>query len=59
MAEALIESMKPFNHRINELLKDKAYLATVLDDGTKKASNFAEQTWISVHEKIGSCVARQ
>lgn len=51
--------MKPIHVKINELLKDKAYLASVLDDGTRKASDVAEQTWVSIHEKIGSRVTGQ
>lgn len=53
MAEILIETLKPIQSEINHLLNDKPYLISVLEEGSRKASEIAVDTWKLVENKIG------
>lgn len=53
MAEILIETLKPIQKEINQLLNDKSFLISVLKNGAIKASKITSDTWTVVRKKIG------
>lgn len=52
-AESVIAFAEPFQHRVAELLADKAELARQMRSGADSAREIASQTLASVYEKIG------
>lgn len=53
LAEDMIQFTTPFRERINELLKDEAYISKVARMGKEKAQSSAAQTLKDVREIIG------
>lgn len=53
LAEALVEHIRPITEKYNQLLKDKSYVASVLDDGYEKANRQAFRTLERVKKDIG------
>jgi tryptophanyl-tRNA synthetase len=52
-AQAVIEVLSPIQEQFGRLLADKAYLQTVIDRGTEKASRAAYKTLSKVYRKVG------
>lgn len=53
-AETVIENIaRPFKARVDELLKDKAQLQSLISTGAQKAEAVASKTLIKVHENLG------
>lgn len=53
-AEVVIENIaRPFKARVDELLKDKAQLQSLISTGAQKAEAVASKTLIKVHENLG------
>lgn len=53
-AEIVIENIaRPFKARVDELLKDKAQLQSLISTGAQKAEAVASKTLIKVHENLG------
>lgn len=53
LAEALIEHLKPIQQRYSELLEDKSYLHSVLQDGYENANQEAQRTLDNVKRDLG------
>ena len=53
VGEVVANKLKPINDRKNELLKDKAYLESVLSEGKEKACYIAGKTLRKVYKKVG------
>jgi len=53
LAEDIIKVTEPIRERINEILSDKKYLASVVSTGAEKARSSASQTIRDVREIIG------
>lgn len=53
VAEAVIAYLKPVRERYNELRSDEAYLEAVLGKGAEKARIIAEQTLVTVRDRMG------
>ena len=53
LAELLIEKLKPLRQKKQELMKNPAYVNSVLENGAKKARKRAEKTMARVREKMG------
>jgi len=53
VAEAVNELLQPIRQRYLQLLSDPAYLISVLEVGTEKATKIAEKTWMEVQRAVG------
>jgi len=53
LAEALVEHLRPIGEKYNQLLKDKSYVAGVLEDGYEKANRQAFRTLDRVKKDVG------
>lgn len=53
VAESLVEFLKPFQQRYNDLRKDEEYLINVLSDGAQFARTVASKTLSGVYQKVG------
>lgn len=57
IADLLIEMLLPIQSEITRLMTDKHHLSTVLNEGTRKATEIASDTWDTVSKKIGISVS--
>jgi tryptophanyl-tRNA synthetase len=53
LAEIIVEFLKPFQNRFQELGEKEDYVKNVLSEGVEKAQTLAEQTMEKVRKKIG------
>jgi len=53
VAEAVIEMLRPFRERSEDLLKNKDYLDQLQHQGAEKAARVAERTMNKVYKKVG------
>jgi len=53
LGEMIVESLKPFQERYNEVMGDKAYLESVLLEGAQSAQYRARKTLSKVYKKVG------
>ena len=53
LSESLIERICPIGNEIKKLLKDKNYLNTILEKGSKRANTIAKNNLKEVYEIIG------
>lgn len=53
VAESLVEFLKPFQQKYNELRRDEEYLKNVLSDGAQFAREVAGKTLREVYQKVG------
>ena len=53
VAEAVIEMLRPFREKSEDLLKNKDYLDQLQRQGAEKAARVAERTMSKVYKKIG------
>lgn len=53
VAESLVEHINPIRLKIDDYLKNKDYLCSVLDEGTEKARKVAAETMDEVKLKVG------
>ena len=53
VGEAVVELLRPVKEETERLLKDKAYLNSVLDNGAQQASYLARRTLSKVYRKVG------
>ncbi|MBQ8207214.1 MAG: tryptophan--tRNA ligase [Clostridia bacterium] len=53
VGEACADALAPVQAKFNELLADKAYLETVMKNGSEQASYFAKKTLSKVKRKVG------
>jgi tryptophanyl-tRNA synthetase len=57
LAELAVEKLSPITSEVTRLMKDKAYLDTLLKDGAERANEIAEGTLREVKELIGFVAA--
>ena len=53
LAEIVVEFLKPFQQKFQELGKNEDYVKNILSEGAEKAQAIAEQTMEKVRKKIG------
>ena len=53
VGEAVVETLRPIREEASRIMKDKAYLEQVYQDGARKASYVAEKTLRKVYKKVG------
>ncbi|MBR2472855.1 MAG: tryptophan--tRNA ligase [Clostridia bacterium] len=53
VAEAVIEMLRPFREKTEDLLKNKDYLDALCKQGAERAAHLAERTMSKVYKKIG------
>ncbi len=53
VGETVADSLKPIRERFDALMKDKAYLESVMKMGADNASRIAYKTLAKVHKKLG------
>ena len=53
VADAVIEHLRPIQGEYARLVKDKAYLESIMKAGAEKASYFAQKTLSKVYRKVG------
>ena len=53
VAEAVIEMLRPFREKTEDLLKNKDYLDSLCKQGAERAAHLAERTMSKVYKKIG------
>lgn len=53
VANAIIEELKPFHEKYNELMENKEYLEKIYTEGSKKAQEKARKTLENVYSKVG------
>lgn len=53
VAEAVIEMLRPFREKTEDLLKNKDYLDSLCKQGAERAAHLAERTMTKVYKKIG------
>jgi tryptophanyl-tRNA synthetase len=53
VAEAVIEMLRPFREKSEDLLKNRDYLDALCAQGAEKAARVAERTLSKVYKKIG------
>ncbi len=53
VAEAVIEMLRPFREKTEDLLKNKDYLDALCKQGAERAAYLAERTMSKVYKKIG------
>jgi len=57
VAEAVNEFLKPIRYRYLELVKEPGHLTSILDRGTAKATDIAQQTWRQVQDVVGFTIS--
>lgn len=53
VGESVVGILKPLQARFDELIKDKAYIDTVIKENADKADYYAKKTLRKVQKKIG------
>lgn len=53
VGEAVVDTLKPLQTRMEELAKDKAYIDSIIKANAEKANYVANKTLRKVHKKIG------
>lgn len=53
VANSVIETLRPFQAKYNELMSNKEYLEEIYENGAKKAEKIAQNTLKDVYQKIG------
>jgi len=53
VADVLIEHLNPIREEHNRLIKDPAYIQSVLNKGAERAFKIADTTWTEVKQKVG------
>ena len=53
VGDAVIEHLRPIREEASRIMKDKAYLEQVYQEGAKKAAYVAEKTLRKVYKKVG------
>ena len=53
VGETVADALKPVHNRFDELMKDKAYLESVMKNGADRASYIANKTLAKVNRKLG------
>ena len=53
VGEAVVETLRPIREEATRIMKDKAYLEKVYQDGAQKAACVAEKTLRKVYKKVG------
>lgn len=53
LSDSLVAFLEPFQSRYNEIMTEKGYLSSVLDEGAEKARWIARKTISKVYRKIG------
>ena len=53
LAETLIQKIFPIGHEVRKMLNEKLYLAEVLEEGSKKAKEQAEENLKEIKNIIG------
>ena len=53
VGEAVVETLRPIREEATRIMKDKAYLEKVYQDGAQKAAYVAEKTLRKVYKKVG------
>lgn len=53
VANAIIEELKPFHEKYNELMENEEYLEKIYTEGSKKAQEKARKTLEDVYNKVG------
>ncbi|MHB9026592.1 MAG: tryptophan--tRNA ligase [Armatimonadota bacterium] len=53
VTEVVLETLRPFQQRYNELMTDRSYLMTILHEGAEKARRRAEPTLNVMLERMG------
>lgn len=53
VVEVVVDSLKPAREEFERLMKDKAYLQSVYQDGAERATKIARKTLSKVYKKIG------
>lgn len=53
VANAIIDELKPFHEKYNELLENREYLESIYEKGAKKAEEIANKTIKEVYNKVG------
>lgn len=53
LSDSLVAFLEPFQTRYNEIMTEKGYLNSVLDEGAEKARMIARRTLSKVYRKIG------
>ena len=58
VGEAVVELLRPIQDEANRLMKDKAYLEGIYQDGAQKAQYLANKTLRKVYKKVGFVPAK-
>ncbi len=53
VADAVIATLTPIQEKFDALMKDKAYLEQVMNDGAREAARLAQRTLSKVYKKVG------
>lgn len=53
IAEDLINLLNPIREEMIRLMSHPEYLMKVITEGSEKAMEVAEQTWIEIKDKVG------
>ncbi len=53
VGESVVEMLRPIREEAERIIKDKAYLVSVYQDGAKRASRIADRTLKKVYKKVG------
>ncbi|MCD8239606.1 MAG: tryptophan--tRNA ligase [Clostridiales bacterium] len=53
VAEAVVEELRPVKEEYERILKDKAYINSVIKDGAERAGRIAYKTLAKVYKKVG------
>ena len=53
VGEAVVETLRPIREEATRIMKDKAYLEKVYQDGAQQAACVAEKTLRKVYKKVG------
>ena len=53
VGEAVVEMLRPIREEASRIMKDKAYLVSVYQDGARRAARIADRTLKKVYKKIG------
>ena len=58
VGEAVVELLRPIQDEANRLMKDKAYLEGIYQEGAQKAQYLANKTLRKVYKKVGFVPAK-
>ena len=58
VGEAVVELLRPIQDEANRLMKDKAYLESIYQEGAQKAQYLANKTLRKVYKKVGFVPAK-